>query len=401
MVTLMEVRFPIGAGAALEELEGDPHPLLARLREQEPVSWLPALDGWLVTRRDLAMQVMRDAEGFTVDDPRFSTGRVVGPSMLTLDGAEHRRHRDPFAGPFRLAAVRARFAELVPLHTDRLIDAMEPAGGAELRRTLAGPLAVAVVTRALGFDDADAGAVLGWYDRIVAAVTEITEGRPLSASGRDAYAALSAAIGPALDRDPDASLLAAAAGEAGGLERERVVSNAAVLLFGGIETTEGMIANAVLHLLSHPDQLALVKADTGLLPNAVEESLRLEPAAAVVDRYATADVELAGAPIRRGELVRVSIAGANRDPAVFADPDRFDVRRENARQHLAFAVGPHVCIGMHLARLEAHTAVERLLRRLPALRLDPAHPAAPRGLVFRKPGELRVLWTPQPTPGSS
>jgi cytochrome P450 len=401
MVIPMEVRFPIGAGAGLEELDGDPHALLARLRASEPVSWLPVLEGWLVTQRDLAMQVMRDADAFTVDDPRFSTGQVVGPSMLTLDGAEHRRHRDPFAGPFRLAAVRERFAELVPRETDRLIDAIEPAGRAELRRSVAGPLAVAVVTLALGLDHADGGAVLGWYDRIVAAVTEITEGRPLNASGRDAYAALSAAIGPALDRGTDASLLAAAAGEAGGLERERVVSNAAVLLFGGIETTEGMIVNAVLHLLSNPGELALVTADPGLLGGAVEESLRLEPAAAVVDRYATADVELAGAPIRRGDLVRVSIAGANRDPAVFPDPDRFDVRRENAGRHLAFAVGPHVCIGMHLARLEAHTAVERLLRRLPGLRLDPAHPAAPRGLVFRKPPELRVLWTPQPAPGSS
>jgi cytochrome P450 len=389
----MEARFPIGAAAGLEELEGDPHELLARLRAREPVSWLPALDGWLATRRDLAMQVMRDPKAFTVDDPRFSTGQVVGPSMLTLDGAEHRRHREPFAGPFRHAAVHARFAELVTEETERLIDAMEPAGGVELRRALAGPLAVAVVTRALGLEHADAAAVLGWYDRIVTAVTEITAGRPLSADGRDAYAALAAAIGPALERDPDASLLAAAAGEAGGLERERVISNAAVLLFGGIETTEGMIANAVLHLLSHPDQLALVRADPGLLENAIEESLRLEPAAAVVDRYATADVELAGAPIGRGDLVRVSIAGANRDPAEFPEPDRFDVRRANARRHLAFAHGPHVCVAMHLARLEAQTAVERLLDRLPALRLDPAHPAAPRGLVFRKPPELRVLWT--------
>src|SRR5690348_1584895 len=124
--------FPIGAAASLEELERDPHPLLARLREHEPVSWLPALDGWLVTGRDLAMQVMRDAETFTVDDPRFSTGQVVGPSMLTLDGDEHRRHRDPFAGPFRLAAVRARFAELVPEETDRLIDAIEARGRADL-----------------------------------------------------------------------------------------------------------------------------------------------------------------------------------------------------------------------------------------------------------------------------
>ncbi|MDP8907691.1 MAG: cytochrome P450, partial [Chloroflexota bacterium] len=176
-----------------------------------------------------------------------------------------------------------------------------------------------------------------------------------------------------------------------------VISNAAVLLFGGIETTEGMIANAVWHLLSHPEQLARVNASPGLLANAVEESLRLEPAAAIVDRYATADIELAGAPMRCGELVRVSIAGANRDPELFADPDSFDVARNNARRHLAFAHGPHACIAMHLARLEANTALERLLRRLPALRLDPAAPSAPRGLVFRKPPELRVLWTPQST----
>jgi cytochrome P450 len=392
--------FPIGADASLEELEDDPHTLLARLREREPVSWLPVLDGWLVTRRDLAMEVMRDPETFTVDDPRFSTGQVVGSSMLTLDGKEHRRHREPFARPFRLAAVRERFTRVVADETERLIDAIEPAGRAELRSTVTGPLAVAVVTNALGFDDADVGAVLGWYQRIVAAVTDITAGLPLSDDGREAYEALADAIGPALDREPAASLLAAAASQAGGLERERVISNAAVLLFGGIETTDGMIANAVLHLLTHPDQLALVQNDFGLLPNAIEESLRLEPAAAVVDRYATADVELAGAPIHSGDLVRVSIAGANRDPAVFHDPDRFDVRRENAHRHAAFAHGPHVCIGMHLARLEAHTAVERLLRRLPGLRL--ASPAEPRGLVFRKPPELHVTWergTARASPG--
>src|SRR5436305_2450152 len=107
------ISFPIGAAASLEELDLDPHPLLARLREREPVSWLPALGGWLVTRRDLALRVMRDSETFTVDDPRFSTGQVVGRSMLTTDGAEHGRHREPFARPFRLAAVRARFSALV------------------------------------------------------------------------------------------------------------------------------------------------------------------------------------------------------------------------------------------------------------------------------------------------
>ncbi|MDX6676194.1 MAG: hypothetical protein QOE31_246, partial [Solirubrobacteraceae bacterium] len=226
-------RFTIGATVTLEQLEADPHALLARLRASEPVSWLPALDGWLVTRRDLAMGVMRDATTFTVDDPRFSTGRVIGPSMLTRDGDEHRRHRDPFAGPFRREAVHPRFRQLVAEETVRLIDEIEPAGRAELRRSVAGPLAVAVVARAIGLADADVRSVLGWYERIVAAVTDITAGRPLGADGVQAYAALSAAIAPALDREPAASLLAAAASVAGGLERERVISNAAVLLFGG------------------------------------------------------------------------------------------------------------------------------------------------------------------------
>ncbi len=385
---------PIGAGATLEELEGDPHRLLARLREREPVSLVPALGGWLVTRHDLAMRVMRDPRAFTVDDPRFSTGQVVGPSMLTRDGEEHRSHREPFAAAFRRGAVVARFTRLVEDEVERLIDEIQPAGGADLRGSLAAPLAVAVVTHALGIEDADPAALLDVYERIVAAVTDLTAERPVSTEGRDAYAALSAAIAPALERDPASSLLAAAAGQAGGLRREHVISNAAVLLFGGIETTEGMIANGVWHVLSHPDQLARVLASPALLANAVEESLRLEPAAAIVDRYATADIELAGAPIRCGELVRVSIAGANRDPEVFADPDRYDVTRANARRHLAFAHGPHACIAMHLARLEAHTALERLLRRMPDLRLDPARPSAPRGLVFRRPPELRVLWTP-------
>jgi cytochrome P450 len=381
----------IGAAATLADLE-EPYALLARLREREPVSWVAVLDGWLVTRRDLAMEVMNDAGTFTVDDPRFSTGRVVGPSMLTLDGAEHARHRAPFAAPFRLGAVRERFTGLVADETDRLIDAIEPVGRAELRRSLAGPLAAAVVMHALGLRDTDPETVLGWYDGIVGAVDELTKGAAVSDRGRTSFAALRDALLPALDREAADSLLAAAAQAATGLERDEVVSDAAVLMFGGIETTEGMIVNAVLHLLEHPGQRALVEADPRRLAPAVEESLRLEPAAAMVDRYATRDVRLGGAAIRRGDLVRISVTAANRDPAAFPEPDRFDVARPNAGRHLAFARGPHVCIGMHLARLEAHTAVGRLLERLPRLRLDPDHQPAPRGLVFRKPPELRVVW---------
>jgi cytochrome P450 len=273
----------------------------------------------------------------------------------------------------------------------RLIDATTPRAAAELRRSFAGPLAAAVVTHALGLRQTDVASVLRWYDVIVAAVTEVTAGHDVPAAGREAFGDLRAAIEPVLDADPDASLLAAAAG--GGLARADVVSNAAVLLFGGIETTEGMIANAILHLLSAPDQLALVRAGPRRVADAIEESLRLEPAAAMVDRYATVDVTLGGAAIRAGELVRVSVTAANRDPSAYPDPDRFDVGRPNARQHLAFARGPHVCIGVHLARLEAHVAVGRLLERLADVRLDPERPSAVTGLVFRKPAQLHVVWT--------
>ena len=389
---MREASFPIGAAASLEELETNPHPLLARLREGEPVSWLPALNAWLVTRRDLALQAMRDSANFTVDDPRFSTSQVVGPSMLSLDGAEHDRHRDPFARHFRRDAVRRRFTRLVETETDRLIDAVERDGQAELRRAVAGPLSARIVAYALGLEGADTAKMLGWYDAIVDSVTGVAAGNPVSRAGTEAFAALRSSVEPMLDRDPGTSLVAAAASRASGLDRAEVVSNVAVLMFGGIETTEGMIANAVLHLLGHPEQRALVEHDEDLLVNAIEESLRLEPAAAVIDRYATRDVRLGGASIARGDLVTLSIAGANRDPRVFPDPDRFDVRRENARRQIAFAHGPHVCLGMHLARLEAHTAVGRLLDRLPGLRLDPERPSAPRGLVFRKPRELHVLW---------
>jgi cytochrome P450 len=334
------------------------------------------------------LNALRDPETFTVDDPRFTTSRVVGPSMLSRDGAEHRRHRAPFAAPFRLAPVRARFAARVAQEVDSLLDGLEPAGGADLRAQLAAPLAAAVVADALGMRDVEPARVLEWYAAIVAAVTAATAGEELPDTGRLGFEALRAAIEPELDRDPLSSLIAAAASGAGALERREVVSNAAVLLFGGIETTEGMIATAFAYLLS-----ARVRPDAALLPAAVEESLRLEPAAATVDRYATRDVALGGARIAAGDLVTLSIAGANRDPAAFADPDRFDPDRGDLRRHLSWAAGPHVCIGMHLARLEAHTALDRAFARLPGLRLDPAAPPpAARGLVFRKPPEVRAVW---------
>ena len=374
----------------LAALEADPHPALARLRAAAPVSWVPALGAWLVTGYDLAVEVLRDARTFTVDDPRFSTAKVVGPSMLSLDGPPHARHRGPFNRAFRREEIYARLASFTWAETGRLVSAIEPRGAAELRRAVAGPLAVAVMAEALGLGPADPGQVLAWYDGIVAAVqAEASPSVSAGSAGTAAFAELAASLREVIAAPGSASLLAETAGS---LTEAEAISNAAVMMFGGIETTEGMIANALLHLLSSPAQLELVLADRTLVPAAIEESLRLEPAAAVLDRYATRDARPGGASIRAGDQVTVSITGANRDPAVFGEPDVFDVRRPNAGRHLAFAHGPHFCLGAHLARLEAQVAIDILLARLPRLRLDPRYPSAPRGLVFRKPSDLRVHW---------
>ena len=359
-------RSALGAELTLAELETDPHPALARLRDREPVSWVPALDGWLVTRRDLCIEVMRDAAAFTVD--------------------EHRRHRDPFARAFLGPDARTRFAGQVEREARTLVEQLTSAGRAEIRRDLAGPLAVNVVVGALELLDVTPAAMLGWYDEIVAAVDRVSTGGEIGPQARSAVDALDRHVDASIDGGTGALSIATET-----LTRPEIASNAAVMLFGGIETGEGMTTTLFWHLLTNPDQLAALRADRSLGAQAVEESLRLEPAAARVDRYATADVELAGASIRRGDLVIVSLTAANRDPAAYPDPDTFDLSRANARSHLAFAQGPHACVGIHLARLETLSALDAALDAWPGLRLDDGA-TPPTGLIFRKPRTLPVNW---------
>jgi cytochrome P450 len=380
--------YPLGSALTLDRLDTDPYAALARLRADEPVSWVPVLDGWLVTRRDLCIEVMRDAARFTVDDPRFSTAQVVGPSMLSLDGVEHRRHRDPFAEAFLKPEAKRRFAEPVAREARRLVEALAPSGRAEIRRDLAGPLAVNVVAAALDLQDTEPGVVLGWYDEIVAAVDRVSTGGEIGPGARAAVSALGRHVAGTLEHGGGVLAQAGAS-----LAPAEVVSNAAVMMFGGIETSEGMTTTLFWHLLTNPDQLAMVRADRSLGPNAVEESLRLEPAAARVDRYATADTDLGGAAIRGGDLVIVSLTAANRDPDTCPEPDVFDVTRANARSHLAFAQGPHACVGVHLARLETGAALDAVLDGWPGVRIDPAS-TPPTGVVFRKPRSLPVRWGP-------
>ena len=269
--------FPIGASITIEELATNPHPVLAKLRKREPVSWIPVFNGWMVTRRDLCIAVMRDAERFTVDDPRFSTGQVIGPSMLSLDGIEHKRHREPFVDPFRSAEVRVRFSDWARSRAQQLVSEIAPLGSADLRTSIAAPLSVEVTNHPLDLIGVGVAELLGWYEEIVAAVDAVTAGGAVPEAGKVAFESLRSAVAANLQNSP----LLESVHAAGTLSEDEIVSNVAVLLFGGIVTSESTTATVFQYLLGNLDALRDVRTDRALVANAVEEAMRLEPAAAV------------------------------------------------------------------------------------------------------------------------
>ncbi len=393
-------RFPIGATVTIDQLTDDLHPTLARLRASEPISWLPSIGGWLVTGYGGALEVLRDPVRFTVDDERFTTGRVVGPSMLSTDGEAHRAHRGPFEPLFRRASVVEMTGTIRSTAAD-LVEELNSGGAAELRTAYAAPLAVSVIAAFLGFHDdrttaADVAEVdsrlLKAYRTIVDTVVGLGTGAADPDDAADAMADLGQLIEQAIGAGgPLAQLI-----ERGGVAEEQLRSNVAVILFGAIETCEGMTANAIAHVLADRFCAERIRDRSVDVDRVVNESLRLEPAAAVVDRYATADIDLPGptgtVSIVAGDLVEVSLAGANRDPNVFDHPDRFDPGRAGVGQHLAFARGPHVCLGLHLAKLQTAVALETLLMMLPTIRLDEANSTPSRGHIFRKPERLGAVW---------
>ena len=382
------------ADVTVEQLSADVHPLLHQLRAESPVVWIPAIERWLVTERELVLEALLDVTTYTVDDARFTTAQVVGPSMLSTDGAAHARHRSPFALPFRRNASVDGFAGFTRRTATELVDALllEAANGdpVDLRSGLAAPLAVETITNALGLVDASTDDLLTWYGEIVAAVEAVTAGNTPDAGVAAAFDALDVAVRRSLDEPT--SVIAGIAARSN-LTTAELVSNTAVMLFGAIETSEGMTSNALVHVLDRPEVMAQLRERPELVDQAVEESLRLEPAATLVDRYVTKATCLGDVELPEGAAVSLSLAGANRDPAFFADPDRFDLRRANVGHHLAFVHGPHACIGMHLARLETAAALKAILAVLGDVKLVQPAAAQPAGLVFRKPESVQVTFS--------
>jgi cytochrome P450 len=387
-------RFPIGASLEFADLELDSRvPALDRLRDFEPISWVPALGGWLVTSHELGRELLGRGDDFTVWAEPNLVRASLGVMMLTTDGAEHARQRRPFDEPFRVRPVRERFAKPVSRHIDGLLGRLAPRGGCELVEEFAAPFAIGLAGEVLGLSLDDVARVQGFYEAFAGAM--VYDGDPEPQRRADeARAELNAILLEQVQRsrsDPGNSVTSAVANDAErGLSDDEIVAQLRVILFGAIETVESTIANAVLLLLRHPDQLAILREDPGFAGNAIEEGMRLIPPVAFIERWSARACTLGGVALEAGEFLGVSTVAANRDPAVFAAPGRFDVRRGNARHHLTLSHGPHHCLGFNLGRMQCQAAVTAIFERLPGLELVAA--PEPSGFAFRRPATLELRW---------
>ena len=316
-------------------------------------------------------------------------GPVMGRTILELSGAEHRAHRALVSPSFRSALLERWRSELVELVVDELIDRFAARGHAELVREFTFAFPVQVIARILGLPRSD-------YSRFQRLSIELLNVVYNWDAGIAASRALKAYFGEVLAdrrRDPQddlVSTLAESEIDGARLSDDEIFAFLLLILPAGVETTYRSSGNLLVALLTQPELLEAVHADRGLVRGAIEEGLRWEPPISSVVRLAVRESALGGVEIPSGTNVNVSVAAANRDPVHYPDPDRFDPTRKHIT-HLTFGGGPHLCLGMHLARMETTVALNTLLDRLPDLRLDPcAPPPKIAGIAFRSPAALPV-----------
>lgn len=395
-----------------DDFTRDPYPVYAGLRERGPVHRIrmpEGVDAWLVVGHEAGRTALADPrlskEWRNASESLGMTSIAAGRHMLSSDPPHHTRLRKLVAREFTPRRVEA-LEPRVQRFTDDLVDAMlaRPDGRADLVESLSFPLPITVICELLGVPFLDRESFREWVTDALSASDE--EQR------KAATAAASTYLAQLLEdkrRQPGDDLLSALIrtnaanaehaegasvdGDGDRLSTNELMGTVWLLLVAGYETTVNLISNGVLALLSHPDQLAALRADWSLMPDAVEEMLRYDgPVESPTYRFTTEPVDIGGTTIPAGgELVIVAIADANRDPGRFPDAERFDIRRD-ARGHLAFGHGIHYCLGAPLARLEGRIAIRTLLERCPDLALD-IHPAAltwRAGMLIRGPKRLPV-----------
>ena len=378
----------------------DPYPDFARNRAADPV--LKVADGWLqpggpgtvwmAYGHEQVTQVLRDDATFSSSNIADAMGEVMGRTILEMDGDEHLRYRSLVAQAFRPRMLARWETTLIEPLVHELVDRFIDRGRADLVPELIYHYPVRVISRILGLPDADYAQFQRWAIAIIAHAADHQRGVKASRELRDYLSGVLAAR-RAEPQDDVVSALVQAELDGHVLSDEEILPFLLLLLPAGGETTYRATGNLLYALLTHPDQLDAVRRDRALLPAAIEEALRWEPPLLILARTPTCPARLGGHDVVAGDLVAVCMGAANRDEGFVAEPDRYDITREQ-RQHLSFGTGPHMCLGMHLARLEMRVAVNVVLDRLPGLRLDPTATDDPHihGMVFRSPTSLPVVW---------
>ena len=386
-----------GSSVTLEELERDPYPIYKRLRDEEPVSYVDAVDLWLVSRWDDVTYVDKTPDLFTGETEPSTLNRTFGKNLLGSEGPYHQRIRSIIYPAFRVAAIGHYPDEVIAPIANELIDGFAGRREVEFVSEFAEPLSTRVVKRALGLHDVGEETLRRWFVELATGAANF-EGDPEKQAIADkASREVNETVQPILDRleqEPDDTLLASMLhSEVDGqrLTREEIQSNLKVMIVGGLQAGTDLIALSLWALLAHAEQAEQVKADHALINQAIEEGARWHSPVGTSTRQTTRETELAGVRLDRGALIAAVLASANRDERNWSEPDRYDIhRREGA--HLAFATGPHLCIGARLGRYEARTSWRILFERLPNLRLDGDRPPEVSGWEFRSPHHLHLLF---------
>jgi cytochrome P450 len=380
----------------------DPYPELAKQRHDTPIqrietSTLPGEEGkpvFIVYRHEDIQTMLRDDETFSSRAVIQIFGDVLGHGvMLGMDEPIHGRLRSLVTKAFTQKALARWEDEIVGRIGNELIDGFATDGATDLVKTFTFPYPSRIIAALLGLPEEDFPQFQRWSISMLSYTVYPERGLAASKALVDYFTPILEAR-RAEPREDLISSLAAAEIDGQKLEDEDIYSFIRLLLPAGVETTYRSLGTLLFALLTHPDQLDAIRADRSLIPQAIEEAVRWDAPLLNITRVATRDTELAGVPIPQGSSVMPMLGAANRQEDRYVEPDHFDIFRQ-AKVPISWGYGVHVCLGMHLARLEMRTAINLLLDRLPNLRLDPdGHDPHIRGMVFRSPSSLPVLFDP-------
>jgi cytochrome P450 len=386
-------RFPLGAAITLAELSDNPYPAYARLREAEPISWLPALGMYYVTRYEDVRTLLLDPEHFTTASEHSTIFNTFGAHMLTVEGKPHDRYRAAFQPNFTPGAVRRHLEANIKRATNTLIAAIKQSGRADLRHDFVARLPVQVMLLAFGLSLDHEPAMRGWYDGFEAALANFNGDAQVWADAhenvKEFHFLLDETIKKA-DRDSLIGALLNAENEAR-LSHDEIKRNLSIIFFGGISTVEALILNALRQLLIDTPLRDRINADRVLIPKLLDETMRWAGPVQSATRHVTKPAHFGGIDFAAGDTVNCMIASANRDPAIFTNPDHFTIDRSGLSRHLGFAMGSHHCLGLHLAKAEARIAIEVLLDEMPNIKLE-GQRLQISGHEFRQPKSLKVIW---------